>query len=112
MFAMHNVFIQSYASAVVGTALSPITLCFVNLSCLCLAVSAACRTSLFSLSCDDFRALLEIFRIYMFTTAKQLTIKACACVSQLDHAHIVSVHGACTRALDVRHMIHIYIYIY
>ena len=110
----HNrIFIQIYASALwvertVGRAPSPISLRFVNLSCLCLAVSAPCRTlslsfscaqcSLFSLSSNGFRAVLEVFRIYMFTASSKTTIKSdfksVRTCSQLDHTHSVRTRHA------------------
>ena len=80
MFAMPNRIIYLiYASAVrVQPYLSAS-----YLPCLCSAVSAArrallfrVRSNLFSLSCDGFRVLLEVFRISMFTTSTKTTLKS------------------------------------
>ena len=98
---MHSrMFKQIYASAIWVKRLA-LSLHFANLSCLCSAVSAArrplsfsCRRcSLFSLSCQGFKALLEVFRICMFTTTSITTIKSdyksVRTCSQLDHARSV-----------------------
>ena len=103
---------------------SPISLHFVNLSCLCSAVSAACQAlchyhvcrSLFSLSCNSFRALLEVFSISMFTTSSKTTLKSknsdFASVACLDGiVSIRDMHWTC----NVRYIYiitYIYIYIY
>ena len=106
---MHNAQHDIY----LGRAPSPISLRFANLSCLCSAVSAARRAlslilSWFCLSCDGFRLLLEVFRIYMFTTSSKTTIKSdyksVRTCSQLDHAHSVRMRRtyACTgRMYDI-----------
>ena len=104
-----------------GRAPSPISLRFVNGSCLCLAVSAArcalspsrsrVRSSLFSLSCNGFRAVLEVF---VFTTSSKTNIKSdyksMRTCSQLDHAHSVRTWRMYTRCTTYDTYMCIYIF--
>ena len=96
---MHNrVFIQNFALAVwvehlaLSLSASLIFPAFARLFLPHVGLSRSrVRNSLFSWSCDGFRALLEVF---MFTTSSKTTIsdyKSVRTCSQLDHAHIVSV---------------------
>ena len=87
-------------------------------TCLSLAVSAASllHCSLSSLSSDDFRALLEVVGVSMFTTSNQMTLnskqKDSGLHVLLDHTPFARTWRTCTHALDIQCTIHTYIYIY
>ena len=93
---MHNAQYDVYASAVwvehLALSLSASLLggfCHTSGS---LSIVLMCTVACFS--CDGFRALMDAFRIYMFTTSsKTVTISMCTC-SHLDHAHSVRMRRA------------------
>ena len=124
-------FVQIHAVAVrVERPTLSLSLCFVNLSCLCSAVSAAHRAlshsllchSLSSLSCNGFGALREVVRVFIFTKSSKtinskpkslnkkatITVSRCTCVVR---SRKYSPYAACIRVqwiYDVCIYIHIY----
>ena len=86
MFAMPNRIIYSIYASAVRVQRPALSLRFVSSlplhGCFCCTSSSLLfrvRSRLFSLSCDGFRVLLEVFRISMFTTSTKTTVYKSVC---------------------------------